>query len=227
MDIKFKYDYEKTPNYCYSDSEALINKMGIHDVNKLHEVEKKTVAIRQYQLIENPVKGNFDLKHLQDIHKFLFHDIYYWAGDIRTVAIAKTDMFCLPQFIESYAKDIFTKLQNENYYLRNDTQTKIKKLVELFADINAMHPFREGNGRTQREFIECLAKVIGIDLDLSPISQDDMIVASHEANNGKISLMHEFFLNNHKILSLDQQITFINEIVLEKTMVEKLLHYLQ
>lgn len=87
-------------------------------------------------------------------------------------------MFCLPQFIDDCATDIFNKLKKDNYYLDYDYDKTILSLVNLFADINALHPFREGNGRTQRHFIEELAKVNQIKLDLTQISSDDMISAS-------------------------------------------------
>ncbi|MCI8270871.1 MAG: hypothetical protein HFG16_00925 [Erysipelotrichaceae bacterium] len=61
MDKTYKCDYEKTPDYCYTDGDALINKMNIHDAKKLHLAEEKLIAIRLYQLIENPIKENFDL----------------------------------------------------------------------------------------------------------------------------------------------------------------------
>lgn len=227
MNNKYKYSYESTPDYCYPNTDILINKENIKDGILLDQFEREIVSLNQLYLESTPVKGNFDLIHLKDIHKFLFHEIYYWAGDLRTVAIAKTDMFCLPQYIESYAEDIFTKLEYENYYLKYNTETKVKKLVELFSDINAMHPFREGNGRTQREFIECLAKVIGIDLDLSQISQDDMIIASHEANNGNTSKMHRCFVENYKDLSIDEQLDAIHMIISNQKVIDELEHILQ
>ena len=102
-------------------------------------------------------------------------------------------MFCLCEYIDSFANDIFSKLKKEVYFTKYSYEVKLEKLVELFADINALHPFREGNGRSQREFIEELAKINGIDLNLTTVSKDDMIVASHDSINGHYEKLLEIF----------------------------------
>lgn len=116
------------------------------------------VSLRIAAFNDNHLKGNFDLEYLKSIHKYLFQDIYRLAGDIRNCNIAKQDLFRLSDYIEKYAKEIFDKLQEEKYFIEYDKETTLEKPVELFADINTLHPFREGNGRSQRVFIEMLAK---------------------------------------------------------------------
>ena len=86
----------------------------------------------------------------------------------------------MAEHINTYGNDIFRKLKNEKYYYDYDNETTLIKLVELFSDINALHPFREENGRTQRIFIETLAKINGIRLDLTNVSRLDIIKSSHE-----------------------------------------------
>lgn len=162
MDNKYKYTYEKTANYCYKGTDVLINKLNITNDKDLFDAERELVLLRTHELNENPLKGNFDFEHLKSIHKYLFQDVYRWAGDIRNCNIAKQDLFCLTENIESFGNDIFKKLEEEKYFIDYDYETKIDKLIELFADINALHPFREGNGRTQRLFIENLSKINGI-----------------------------------------------------------------
>lgn len=156
------------------------------------------------------MKGNFDFKHLKDIHKYLFQDIYSWAGNIRNCNIAKKDLFCLKEYIEIFGNDIFDKLKKENYFINYDYSKKIDKLVELFADINALHPFREGNGRCQRIFVETLAKVNGIYLDLTNVSKIDMIIASHESINGDYSKLKDMFKKNSYILKEKERLEYIN-----------------
>lgn len=82
-----------------------------------------------------------------------------------------------------------------------DNETTLDKLVELFADINALHPFREGNGRSQRVFIESLAKINGIYLDLTNVSKMDMIVASHDSINGDYTKLKDMFKKKSKVLN--------------------------
>lgn len=209
MDKKYRYTYERTGTYCYKDSDVLINKLHITDEDDLYEAERSLVAIRIAQLNEEPIKGNFDFEHLKSIHKFLFQDIYSWAGHIRACNIAKEDLFCLCQYIDSFANDIFGKLKEENYFVMYDYEEKLNKLVQLFADINALHPFREGNGRTQREFIEELAKINGINLNLTNVSENDMIIASHDSINGHYEKLLDMFKKNSSLLSNEEKNYFV------------------
>ncbi|MFA7515088.1 MAG: Fic family protein, partial [Bacilli bacterium] len=127
----------------------------------------------------------------------------------RTCAIAKNDLFCLPQYIDNYASDVFDKLNKEDYFITYVYDKKINSLVKLFADINALHPFREGNGRSQREFIEELAKINGIYLDLTVIDKMDMIVASHESINGDYEKLTTMFKNCSKPIKKEEQLKYI------------------
>ena len=205
MDNKYKYTYEKTADYCYKDSDVLINKLNITDEKILYDAERGLVALRTAWLNEEPIKGYFDFNHLKSIHKFLFQDIYRWAGDIRNCNIAKQDLFCLCEYIDSFANDIFNRLKKDKY----SYEIKIEKLAFLFADINALHPFREGNGRSQREFIEELARINGINLNLTTVSKDDMIIASHESINGRYENLLDIFKKNSVPLFEEERIYFI------------------
>lgn len=210
MEDKYKYSYINDGAYCYPNTDILINKLNIKDEKFLYDTERKLVSLRIDELIDNPIKGDFDFNHLKSIHKFLFQDIYKWAGTPRTCAIAKKDLFCLPEFIDSYANDVFNGLVHDNYLIQYNYEETIKKLVDLFSDINALHPFREGNGRSQREFIEELAKINGIDLDLTQVSKMDMIIASHEAINGHNDKLHALFTANANPLLKEEQVKYIN-----------------
>lgn len=210
MDNKYKYTYEKTANYCYKGTDVLINKLNITNDKDLFDAERELVLLRTHELNENPLKGNFDFEHLKSIHKYLFQDVYRWAGDIRNCNIAKQDLFCLTENIGSFGNDIFKKLEEEKYFIDYDYETKIDKLIELFADINALHPFREGNGRTQRLFIENLSKINGIYLDLTNVSRTDMIIASHESINGNYEKLKNIFKNNSSYLTEEERLKYIN-----------------
>ncbi len=210
MEDKYKYSYINDGTYCYPDTDILINKLNIRNEKDLYDIERKLVSLRVDELIDNPIKGNFDFQHLKSIHKFLFQDIYKWAGVPRTCAIAKKDLFCLPEYINSYAEDVFGSLIHDKYFIGYNYNETIDKLVNLFSDINALHPFREGNGRSQREFIEELAKINGIDLDLTRVQKVDMIIASHEAVNGHNEKLYDLFTANANDLSKEEQIKYIN-----------------
>ena len=92
--------------YCYPDTSILKNKLDIHDKDRLLMAETSLVAVRLYQLYKNPIRGSFDYKHLCRIHHHIFQDLYSWAEKTRTVNIAKTNLFCLVQFIPGYAESI-------------------------------------------------------------------------------------------------------------------------
>lgn len=207
---KYKYTYESTADYCYKDTDILINKLDIRNDDELYNAERELVSLRIYELNEKPLKGNFDFKYLKDIHKYLFQDVYRWAGDIRNCNIAKQDLFCLTEHIEVFGNHVFDRLKREKYFFNYDKETKLEKIVELFADINALHPFREGNGRSQRVFIESLAKINGIYLDLTNVSKMDMIVASHESINGDYEKLKDMFKNNSYDLNEEEKLEYVN-----------------
>lgn len=118
--------------YCYSGTDILINKLNIRNSSKLREAERMLSSLRIHDLLEQPIKGDFDLKHLQKIHAYIFQDIYTWAGKIRTVDIAKGNMFCKVLFIEEQANDLFVKLKNEKYLRGIGKEDMIQKLAFYF-----------------------------------------------------------------------------------------------
>lgn len=164
--------------YCYPASDVLKNKLGIKNQEKLHEVEKHLTAIRVYDLTQKPIKGKFDLNHLREIHFYIFQDIYTWAGELRKTDIAKGNMFCKCVFLESQAETIFGAIRKDNYLENMDYEQFVKRLAYHFSEINALHPFREGNGRTQREFIRELALYNHYAVDFCKATEKEMLDAS-------------------------------------------------
>lgn len=167
--------------YCYPDSDVLRNRMGIQDMDQLRRLEKRVTMLRILELVDKPIQGKFDLKHLQSIHKYIFQDVYDWAGKIRKVEIAKGNMFCNTKFIESQAEEIFGKLKEENYLQGLDEKEISVRLAYYFSEINALHPFREGNGRCQREFIRTLALHAGYVINFANVSGKEMLKASEDS----------------------------------------------
>ena len=190
--------YENYKDYFYEGTEVLKNKSGITNQQQLNDQERSIVALRISEISlmsykQLPGMGNFDFNHLKAINRFLFQDLYEWAGEMRKCEMEKLDIFCLYSNLEYFANSIFEGLKKDEYYIDLSYSDKLSKLADLFGDINALHPFREGNGRTQREFIEELAKVNGIDLDLTHIGQIKMIEASHRSMYGDNSYLLEMF----------------------------------
>ncbi len=179
--------------YCYADSDVLMNKLGIRDMEQLQLMEKRLTMLRILELLERPVQGEFDLKHLQAIHRYIFQDIYEWAGKIRTVDIAKGNMFCNVKFIQSQADEIFEKLKEEIYLQDLDEKELPIRLAYYFSEINALHPFREGNGRCQREFIRLLALRAGYAINFAKVSREEMQKASEDSFLCRYDSMEQLF----------------------------------
>ncbi|MGH3436017.1 MAG: Fic/DOC family protein [Sciscionella sp.] len=141
-------------------------------------------AVRLAGLQQRPLPGNYDLAHLQRFHERIFGDVYPWAGELRTVGIAKGGMFCLPQHIESFAAEVFGRLEAAQRLRGRNHETFVDGLTELLADLNALHPFREGNGRTQRAFCNQLTREAGHHLRWAPMAPRENVEASHASLAG-------------------------------------------
>jgi len=176
--------YDADDVYCIPGTAVLKNKAGITDQDLLDEYEGDFTAIRLLELTQDPVEGFFDLAHLCKIHQYLFQDVYDWAGEVRSVDIIRGDSrFCNVRQIQSYSNTVFSALAAEKYLLELAPKVFASRLAHYLSEINAIHAFREGNGRVQRLFIEYLAEKNGYYLDFSKVSSDEMIVASEESIN--------------------------------------------
>ena len=168
-----RYDVDDV--YCIPGTAVLKNKAGITDQVQLDEYEGDFTAIRLLELTQNPVEGSFDLAHLCKIHQYLFQDVYEWAGEVRTVDIIRGDSrFCNVRQIQSYSTTVFSALAAEKYLLNLEATVFAKRLAHYLSEINAVHPFREGNRRVQRLFISQLAEHAGYSLDYSALEQAEL-----------------------------------------------------
>lgn len=179
--------------YCYPGTEVLINNFNEHDPRVLSQYERLYTGARIIDLLKKPIQGKFDLPHLKAIHKYIFQDIYPWAGELRQVNISKEILFCDAQFIEKTINKVFDELAQENF-LRDCSEKKIaEKAAYYLGEINAVHPFREGNGRAQREFVRELLIPLGFKVDYSLCDPKMMLYASINAFAGDYELMTELF----------------------------------
>ena len=121
----------------------------------------------------------------------IFADIYEWAGKLRTVAISKGSLFCLPQYIEPSAAEIFRQLSEENFLQSLGRDAFLDRLSYYLGEVNAIHPFREGNGRTQRAFFEQLAGDAGFTLAWQQLDAARNIAASAAIMRGDAAPMRK------------------------------------
>ncbi len=164
--------------YCYKGTNILVNKLDIKDAKLLEKYEKATVAIKLLSLEKQGTSGNFDIIHFSNIHRFLFDEIYLFAGLFRTENIAKDNFrFAEWEYIESELNKLLYNLKSENYLQNLDKQELAERLAYYTAELNVLHPFREGNGRTIREFIRQLALKNNYYLNFNLVLSTDLLNA--------------------------------------------------
>jgi len=163
----------------YPGTTVLKNIPGIRNQRTLDRFEADRVGQRSLELAEHPLTGFFDVTHLQRIHRYLFQDVYEWAGRFRTVDIAKgNSYFAHVPYIQSALERLFEKLSGEQYLRGAAQEDFAHRGAQILGTLNAVHPFREGNGRTQREFVRELAYKNGYWVDWSKVSRDELYKAS-------------------------------------------------
>lgn len=183
--------------YVDPRSQVLRNILGINNQVELDKAETQNVAIRATFLNLNPIEGNFDSSHLKAIHCYLFRDIYIWAGQVRTTDLAKAEYdtggwitkFTDPSAIDTQLQMVLGSAPLIEQFQDLSRSEFVTKVAVLFASLNAIHPFREGNGRAIRHFIRQLANACDHKLDFSIISKERMIRACVNAAKGDLGMI--------------------------------------
>ena len=188
--MRGKYGVSDDP-YCWPGTSVLRNKLDIRDKATLAhaEAEFAAAAVEYIDITAPP----FDLDYLCRLHRQLFLDLYEWAGTIRTVDIAKgTTRFCTASRIAPEADSVMRTLGQMD--LANATRPKmLHHIAECYGELNLVHPFREGNGRTQRLFFEYLLVVNGYGIDWGEVEQDEWTGACILAVDGDYAPLASIF----------------------------------
>jgi cell filamentation protein len=165
--------------YSLPGGQCLRNKLGITDPERLQEAEARIVSVRDVEIARESLPGEYTLDHLQAFHRALFRDVYDWAGKTRTVDISKENArFCAWRFIDDQASAILGRLEGDSWLLGLKRERFLELLATYYGDLNVIHPFREGNGRTLRAFLRQLAAAAGWRLDWSALNPADNLEAS-------------------------------------------------
>jgi cell filamentation protein len=168
--------------YLYPGTDVLRNLADLRDPVTSAAFEANATAARLIELAAAGVSGGFDVPHLKTIHRHLFQDVYSWAGDFRTVNISKGGhLFGAAPFLEAALTGVLSKLAREGD-LSVLAGHELARAGFYLGEINAANPFREGNGRTQREFIRQLCWQAGFPVDWSGIAREAMTAASRESS---------------------------------------------
>ena len=178
--------------YLIPGTQTLINKFGIRNAEKLQDLES-AIYIRLNVTSLLP-KGDLDYNHLKSIHQHLFGKLYDWAGQERTVDIIKGHShFARKEFIAKESNKLFLKLKTDRY-LQNLKHTDFcRKLSFYFNEINAAHPFREGNGRTLRAFFDVLSERAGYRLAWENLNLKEYVAANISGFNGDYAPLTKLF----------------------------------
>lgn len=179
--------------YTDPDSGVLRNRLGISDPERLRAAEEGLTFAALADLSTRTLPGSYDLAHLRSFHREIFGDLYPWAGEIRVVGIARSDPFCLPQHIQSYSAEVFDGLAKERFLRGLPRVSFLDRLTHYFAEVNAIHPFREGNGRTQRAFFRQLSREAGWPIDWSNLEPEGNENASMASLRGDTTPLRELF----------------------------------
>ena len=165
QEYDYFYDNEKDAKYCYPGTNILKNKLNIKDPDILHKAERDYSSVRQAELATKGV----------------------------TVDISKGTMFCLVQFIEAQFDDLYRKLKKENFLADiTDKKEMSHRLAYYLGELNMIHPFREGHGRTQRIYIEQLCQNNGrFEIDFTESTKEEMVLASIRSANESNDLLEE------------------------------------
>ena len=191
------YSINSITDDCYEGTTCLVNKFGIKNEKQLSEIEADITFAKTSKLEEIPLKGNFDLEHYKSIHKFLFEDLYSWAGELRKINISKKGTnFANADELEYLCTECFQRLKENNYYRNTDFDSFVENIVDLYCTLNILHPFREGNGRTERIFISQLIRFNGYDIDFSDIDTDYFMFATIQSAQGITDNLVNLFKEN-------------------------------
>ncbi len=171
-----KYQVGQDPD-CYPGTDVLKNRFGLRDDKDLNEVEHylSNKAAETLDFQEPP----YSLDTLKNIHRTLFSDIYSWAGEIRTVKISKGNtQFCIPGRIEPEAVKAFNKMADANWFVGYPRDALVVAVAKAYGTLNVIHPFREGNGRSQRILFEWIIINAGYGISWWKVDQDEWIQAN-------------------------------------------------
>ena len=177
------YDAFDDP-YCYPGTTVLRNLLELRDQTELDAFEVEISTLRA----EEPLPGgDFNPGHYCAVHHHLFQDVYAWAGQYRTVRISKGgNSFCYPEHIPGQMDQLFERLRGGETFEGLGEEAFVEKLTIFLSDLNAIHPFREGNGRTQLSFIGLIGDTYGHSFHFERLSRETFLPAIIESFSGKL-----------------------------------------
>lgn len=193
-----------TDPYLDPRTGILRNLPGARTQTELDNIERSLSSARLQSIGAASFPRTFDLDHLQAIHHYIFQDVYDWAGQVRTIDISLDERFCPTENITPFAADVFQRLHHDDLLRGRGQEEFIRLLASYLGDVNALHPFRDGNGRTQREFFGQLAEQAGYRLDWARTDKKTNERASRQSlrgdNSGLERMLNEVVAPSRKVV---------------------------
>lgn len=187
------YSIGSSSDSGYEGTTCLINKLGIRDENLLAETESAYTLAKASYLELNPLLGEFDFEHYKNIHRFLFCDLYDWAGELRGTDLSKKGtVFVAADSIQECAEACFARVKGLNFSEMEHLELA-EELADFYSTLNMIHPFREGNGRAQRVFFAQWVRHLGYDIDFSDVDPDELMIATIQAAQGVLDHLTALF----------------------------------
>jgi cell filamentation protein len=181
------YDAIDDP-HTYENSTVLVNKHDLRDQDELGDFEAEISNARANEPLP---EGRLDFAHFCAVHHHLFQDVYEWAGTPRTVRMSKQgNPFCFPEHIVAQATKLFADLKAKKYLENLPRKEFAANAAHFLAELNAIHAFREGNGRTQLSFFSLLADRAGHPVDLEKLDSDAILkamIASFDGDESELT----------------------------------------
>jgi len=172
--------YDAVPDpYCYVGTTVLRNIPGLREQSSLDAFETASTTQRAEESLPH---GRLSVHHYRAIHRHLFQDVYPWAGRFRTIRLAKDgSAFCYPQNISREMQTLFSRLKERRFFMHLSPDIFAADAAHFIATLNAIHPFREGNGRTQTSFLLILADHARHPIDLEGLDPQSFLNAMIES----------------------------------------------
>lgn len=194
-------DHYYVAGYCVEDDPyvypngVLINQFGLQDTQSLNEIEADVSALGVAELMEANIPQTFDTQTLRYIHRVIFSSVYPWAGEFRKVDIAKRDTQFLPNGeIQAALDELFAQAKQSQFFTGLPKEDFARIAAEFLLRLNQIHPFREGNGRTQRTLMSWMAMNAGYDMKWDGVSNHAMCEACIEGEQGSSTKMRKLFM---------------------------------
>ena len=188
------YSLEGSQDSCYPDTTVLVNKLDIRTQELLTEAESVLVTSCSVKLEKTMRFENVDFDYYKNLHRQMFSDLYDWAGTVRKINISKKGtVFCNASDIERIGTLKFERLKKQKFLKEMKNDEFLDELTDLYHELNMLHPFREGNGRTLRLFVTLLVRNTGRDINVNNADSDLLTIATIRAAQGDKSLLRSMF----------------------------------